>query len=108
MIVSRWVPHHKDNSLLIGNYDGVHIGHQHLIRCAQKVNRNVTLLTFAPHPRLFFKKNFVGIQSFYDKLLFLKRMALAVYMSSLYNEIARCSSVIYRSIHCATFTQSHH
>ncbi|MAH61208.1 MAG: riboflavin biosynthesis protein RibF [Legionellales bacterium] len=93
MIVSRWVPHHKDNSLLIGNYDGVHIGHQHLIRCAQKVNRNVTLLTFAPHPRLFFKKNFVGIQSFYDKLLFLKAYGVScVYVIPFTTEIARCSA----------------
>lgn len=39
---------------LIGNYDGVHCGHQFLIAQALKKGQPVSLLTFEPHPRAFF------------------------------------------------------
>jgi riboflavin kinase / FMN adenylyltransferase len=42
----------------IGNFDGVHRGHQHLIGVtkveAQKAGRPSVVLTFEPHPRTFF------------------------------------------------------
>ena len=44
----------------IGNFDGVHIGHQEVIKKAVKVsNKNkVGVLTFEPHPKCFFRKEF--------------------------------------------------
>lgn len=44
---------------LIGNYDGVHRGHQALISCAREraEGADVNLLTFHPHPRTFFDPN---------------------------------------------------
>ena len=49
------------NSVIaIGNFDGVHIGHQEVIKKAVKVsNKNkVGVLTFEPHPKCFLEKNF--------------------------------------------------
>ena len=47
--------------LIIGNFDGIHIGHQELIKkaCqfARKDNKKIGLLTFEPHPRSLFRPN---------------------------------------------------
>ncbi len=47
--------------LIIGNFDGVHLGHRKLIEnfskyCEEKKLKKV-LITFSPHPYLFFHKN---------------------------------------------------
>ncbi len=43
----------------IGNFDGVHRGHKAVIAAAQKraaeLGRPAAVLTFEPHPRVFFK-----------------------------------------------------
>jgi riboflavin kinase/FMN adenylyltransferase len=39
----------------IGNFDGVHRGHQHLIRMAVESGRPGAVVTFEPHPRAFFR-----------------------------------------------------
>ena len=45
--------------IVIGNFDGVHLGHQKLIKDAKNValqqNRPLILITFEPHPISFFK-----------------------------------------------------
>lgn len=45
--------------LAIGNFDGVHRGHQALLSCAQdiakKENKKLAVLTFEPHPRELFQ-----------------------------------------------------
>lgn len=49
----------KGGAVAIGNYDGVHLGHCEVIGEAGRIakSRNIpwTVLTFEPHPRLFFK-----------------------------------------------------
>ncbi len=44
--------------LAIGNFDGVHLGHQALIRAARAIaddkKLSLTALTFQPHPKMFF------------------------------------------------------
>jgi len=47
--------------LAIGNFDGVHIGHQKIIKKlvsdASQDNKSSAILSFNPHPRQFFSKN---------------------------------------------------
>jgi len=53
---------HKRSIILIGNFDGVHLGHQRLFKLAnsykKKFNLNIGVLTFEPMPKMFFNKNF--------------------------------------------------
>jgi riboflavin kinase/FMN adenylyltransferase len=53
---------HKKSIILIGNFDGVHLGHQKLFRLAntykKKFNLNIGVLTFEPMPKMFFNKSF--------------------------------------------------
>ena len=46
--------------LAIGNFDGVHIGHQKiissLVNYAKKNNKPSAILSFNPHPRQFFSR----------------------------------------------------
>ena len=54
-------PEHRGAVIMIGNFDGVHLGHQVLINTArdyaQKHQCPLGVLTFEPHPRLFFNKD---------------------------------------------------
>ena len=46
-------------SVAIGNFDGMHLGHQSVIDTARKTSNNssVGVVTFEPHPRQYFKKD---------------------------------------------------
>lgn len=52
-------PDHKGSVLTIGNFDGVHLGHQQLIKraivAAKERNTFSMVLTFEPHPLEFFQ-----------------------------------------------------
>ena len=52
---------HKESILLIGNFDGVHLGHQKLFKLAnqykKKFKLSIGVLTFEPMPKMFFNKN---------------------------------------------------
>lgn len=54
------LPPHKQGAILaIGNFDGVHKGHQYILNRAKKIAQKtpktpVGALTFSPHPRAFF------------------------------------------------------
>ena len=45
----------KDKTIIIGNFDGVHLGHQKLINLGKKISRDtkpqLALITFRPHPK---------------------------------------------------------
>ena len=45
----------KSKVVLIGNFDGIHLGHQKLIskakRIAEQKKQKLVLITFNPHPR---------------------------------------------------------
>ncbi len=47
----------KGATVALGNFDGVHLGHAHLIRAAHAARPDLTLavLTFEPHPRELFR-----------------------------------------------------
>ena len=52
---------HKRSIILIGNFDGVHTGHQKLFKLAnsykKKFKINIGVLTFEPMPKMFFNKD---------------------------------------------------
>ena len=51
---------HKKSIVLIGNFDGVHLGHQKLFRLAdiykKKFKLNIGVVTFEPMPKMYFNK----------------------------------------------------
>ena len=77
----------KDNKIInyscfyfIGNFDGVHLGHQKLFSLAKKYKKEYSLkvgvLTFEPMPKMFFNKELKNfrISSFDQKIELLKKM----------------------------------
>ena len=52
---------HKNSILLIGNFDGLHIGHQKLFEFANRYKKKkrlkIGVITFDPIPKMFFNKN---------------------------------------------------
>jgi riboflavin kinase / FMN adenylyltransferase len=52
-------PGHRGNVVTIGNYDGVHRGHQHMLEAlrakARELGLPATVITFEPTPREFFE-----------------------------------------------------
>ncbi len=52
---------YKNSIILIGNFDGVHKGHQKLFKLAKKYKKKfsskIGVLTFEPMPKMFFNKN---------------------------------------------------
>ena len=51
---------HKNSIILIGNFDGVHLGHQKLFKLAKKYKKKFKLkigvVTFEPMPKMYFNK----------------------------------------------------
>ena len=51
---------HKNSILLIGNFDGLHLGHQKLFNLAKKYKSKnklkIGVVTFDPIPKMFFNK----------------------------------------------------
>jgi riboflavin kinase/FMN adenylyltransferase len=73
---------HKRSIILIGNFDGVHVGHQKLFKLAnsykKKFNLNIGVLTFEPMPKMFFNndiKNF-RISNINQKNIILKSLGV--------------------------------
>ena len=69
---------HKNSIVLIGNFDGVHLGHQKLFSLAKNYKKkhslNIGVITFEPMPKMFFNhelKNF-RISSLNQKIDHLK------------------------------------
>ena len=52
---------HKKSIILIGNFDGIHLGHQKLFKLAKmykkKYSLKIGVLTFEPMPKMFFNPN---------------------------------------------------
>ena len=52
---------HKGSIILIGNFDGLHLGHQKLFGLAEEYKKRhslrVGVLTFEPMPKMYFNKN---------------------------------------------------
>jgi len=58
-------------TVVIGNLDGVHVGHQALLNAAQRWEECLTVLTFEPHPKEFFTHTPSRLMRLNEKLRFL-------------------------------------
>ncbi len=76
--LSSCPPEYKGATIALGNFDGVHLGHQAILkRCidiAKKEGSPAAVMTFEPHPREFFSKGGekLRIYSFRDKVELLR------------------------------------
>ena len=79
--------------LCIGNFDGIHLGHQHvikkIIKNSQSDNLKSAIMTFVPHPKIYFKKTdgHFNIITNNDKKNFLKSLGLEHYIEYKFNKI---------------------
>ena len=69
---------HRNSIILIGNFDGLHKGHQKLFRLAKKYKRKklkIGVITFDPIPKMFFNKsiNNYRLSNLNQKLYLLKK-----------------------------------
>ena len=70
---------HRKSILLIGNFDGLHLGHQKLFRLAKKYKKkfklNIGVITFEPMPKMYFNKNLKNfrISNISQKIKILKK-----------------------------------
>ena len=78
--------------MCIGNFDGIHLGHQHvikkIIKNSQSDNLKSAIMTFVPHPKIYFKKtdgNF-NIITNSDKKNFLKSLGIENYIEYKFNK----------------------
>ena len=73
---------HKNSVIAIGNFDGLHLGHQKVLKQAkekaEKNNLKFGLVTFEPIPTMFFKENIINhrINSLNQKKYYLKKLKL--------------------------------
>jgi riboflavin kinase/FMN adenylyltransferase len=96
------INHNFQNTVLtIGNFDGVHLGHQEILnnvnRIASSENLKSALFTFEPHPLKIIKPNDFfdkRLQSLSKKLFFLKNQNLVdiVFLSSFNRRLANLSA----------------
>ena len=84
---------HKGSIILIGNFDGVHLGHQKLFKLAQsyknKYNLKIGVINFNPMPKIFFNqslKNF-RLSNISQKIDLLNTMDVDFIITKKFNKI---------------------
>jgi len=83
---------HKNSVILIGNFDGLHSGHQKLFFKAQKYKKKLKLkigvITFDPTPRMFFNKNIKNyrISNFIQKINYFKKFGVDFIINKNFNK----------------------
>ena len=85
-------PIHKNSVVAIGNFDGVHLGHQKVLleakKLAKKKKSKFGLITFEPIPMVFFKKiKNHRVQSLTQKIESLKKLHLDFLIIIKFNKI---------------------
>ena len=91
---------HRGSIILIGNFDGVHLGHQKLFSLAKKYKKKysvkIGVLTFEPMPKMFFDstlKNF-RISSLNQKINLLKKQSVDFIITKKFNkEFSKTKSI---------------
>ena len=75
-----------DLCLAIGNFDGIHKGHQEIINKIKEIasynNLSSSIMSFNPHPRIFFNqiKEPFNIYTQKDKINFLEKLGLDIFI----------------------------
>ena len=83
---------HKGSIILIGNFDGLHLGHQKLFHRAsilkKKTKLNVGVYTFYPIPKMFFFKDLKNyrISNFNQKLKLFKKFNVDFVINQKFNK----------------------
>ena len=83
----------KSLNLAIGNFDGVHIGHQavikKLVRESKKINSKSGILSFMPHPRQYFTNNYedFNIIDENDKVSLFENLNIDYYISLKFDSV---------------------
>ena len=84
---------HKRSIVLIGNFDGVHLGHQKLFTLAQsykkKYNLKIGVINFDPMPKMFFNqslKNF-RLSNISQKINLLKKLKVDFIITKKFDKV---------------------
>ena len=84
---------HKGSIILIGNFDGVHLGHQKLFKLAQaykkKFKLKIGVVNFEPMPKMFFNKSLKNfrLSSLNQKLNLLNNLKVDFIITKKFNKI---------------------
>ena len=82
----------KSSIILIGNFDGLHLGHQKLFTLAKKYKKKKSLkigvITFDPIPKMFFNKNIKNyrISNFNQKIDYLNKYNIDFVINKKFNK----------------------
>ena len=91
---------HKNSIILIGNFDGLHAGHQKLFSQAQKFKKKLNLklgvVTFDPIPKMFFNKKIINyrISNFDQKIDYFRKFGVDFLINKNFNK--KFSKMIYQ------------
>ena len=83
---------HKGSIILIGNFDGLHSGHQKLFNEAKifkkKFNINLGVITFDPIPKMFFNRKIKNyrISNFYQKKSYFEKFNVDFLINKKFNK----------------------
>ena len=83
---------YKNSLILIGNFDGLHSGHQKLFKQAQKYKKKFKLkigvVTFDPMPKMFFNKKIKNfkISNFNQKVSYLQKFGVDFLVNKNFNK----------------------
>ena len=104
---------HKNAVIAIGNFDGVHLGHQKVLKEAKTMAKKLKLpfgaMTFEPIPVMFFNKKIKNhrINSLNQKKYYLKKLKLDFLIIIKFNKIFSSltaekfiENIIYKKVNC--------
>ncbi len=83
---------HKKSILLVGNFDGLHLGHQKLFNLAKKYKKKFKLkigvITFEPMPKMYFNKNLKNfrISNIHQKIKILEKLDIDFLITKKFNK----------------------
>ncbi len=94
------IPADTNGVVAIGNFDGIHLGHQEIIKTAkflaQKNSTFAGILTFEPHPKQFFNHANIGFKpflSFEDKTMLMTDLGIdKIYKMNFNHDVANLSA----------------